>query len=267
VTVSGIPEVDEILVVGDIGRDDIHCAVGHILFLIQNGRRFRTTFNTIEGYRIRVEESDITLEKVLLLHIDPLVFAMEGESSDLFPDMNNPGWRAIWESVRPDLAPRFKPQKNFDASRMFTSSDTFSGTKRRESSVCEARSARDGRALAKTEGPSVKGKIARMLEVARDKVKPTVPRLIFDGRLGNEERKRNFEDYMREKEGELRAAWLKEEVENRGPGRWAESYSLGLALRPEQGTYERRDDSYTNEGDQYSHTASCTTDDAATRVR
>jgi hypothetical protein len=79
--------------VGDIGRDDIHCAVGHILFLIQNGRRFRTTFNTIEGFRIRVEESDITLEKVSLLHIDPLVFAVEGETSHLFPDMNDPGWR------------------------------------------------------------------------------------------------------------------------------------------------------------------------------
>jgi hypothetical protein len=38
VTISGIPEVNEILVVGDIGRDDIHCAEGHILFLIQNGR-------------------------------------------------------------------------------------------------------------------------------------------------------------------------------------------------------------------------------------
>jgi hypothetical protein len=102
--------------------------------------------------------------------------------------MNDSAWRSIWESVRPDLAPHFKPQKNFDASGMFTSSDTFSGSRRRESSVCEARSARDGRALAKTEGPSVKGKIARMLEAARDKVKPTVPKLIFDGRLGNEER-------------------------------------------------------------------------------
>ena len=101
--------------------------------------------------------------------------------------MNDPGWRAIWERVRPDLAPRFKPQKNFDASRMFMSSDTFSGTRRREGSFCEARSARDGRALAKTEGPSVKGKIARLLEASRVKVKPTVPRLIFDCRVGQGE--------------------------------------------------------------------------------
>jgi hypothetical protein len=48
VTISGIPEVNEILVVEDIWQDDIHCAVGHILFLIQNGRKFRTTFNTID---------------------------------------------------------------------------------------------------------------------------------------------------------------------------------------------------------------------------
>jgi hypothetical protein len=81
VTISGIQEANEILVVGDIGRENIHCAVGHILFIIQNGRRFRTTFNTIEGYRIRVDEGDTTLEKVLLLNIDPLVFAVEGESS------------------------------------------------------------------------------------------------------------------------------------------------------------------------------------------
>jgi hypothetical protein len=110
---------------------------------------------------------------------------------------------------------------------------TFSCSKRRESSVCEARSARDGRALAKTKRPSVKGKIARMLEAARDKVKPTVPRLIFDGRLENEERKRNFDDDMREREGELRAAWLREEEERRVPGRWTEGDSLGFALRPE----------------------------------
>jgi hypothetical protein len=229
VTVSGTHDANEILVVGYIGRENIDCAVGHIL--LQYGRKFRTTFNTIEGYLIRVKEGDITLEKVLLISIDPAVFAVEGESSHLFPDVNDPDWRVIWEKVRPDLAPRFKPQKNFDTSRVFMSSDTFSGTRRRESNVCEARSARDSRALAKTEGPSVKGKIASLLEASRVKVKPTVPRLIFDGRLGQgEERKRNFDEYMKEKE--LRAAWLREEVENKSPGRWVEGFDLGLALRP-----------------------------------
>jgi hypothetical protein len=85
----------------------------------------------------------------------------------LFLDVNDSEWRCTWESVRPDLVPHFKPQKNFDASRMFTSSDTFSGSRRREGSVCEARSARDGRALAKTEGLFVKGKIAKLLEASR----------------------------------------------------------------------------------------------------
>ena len=37
---------------------------------------------------------------------------------------------------------------------------------------------------------------------------------------------------MKEKEGELRAAWLREEVENKGPGRWVEGFGLGVALRP-----------------------------------
>jgi hypothetical protein len=66
--------------VGDIGREGIHCAIGHILFLVQNGRRIRTTFNTVEGYRMRVEEGDTTLERVLVIHIDPVEFAVEGES-------------------------------------------------------------------------------------------------------------------------------------------------------------------------------------------
>jgi 5'-3' exonuclease len=52
----------------------------------------------------------------------------------------------------------------------------------------------------------VKGKIAKLLEAAREKVKPTMPRLIFDGRKGNDERKREFDEYMREREGELRAS-------------------------------------------------------------
>jgi hypothetical protein len=42
-------EAKEILIVGDIGREDVHCAIDHILFLVQNGRRIRTTFNTVEG--------------------------------------------------------------------------------------------------------------------------------------------------------------------------------------------------------------------------
>jgi hypothetical protein len=98
------------------------------------------------------------------------------------------------------LGPHFKPQKNFDASRMFTSSDIFSGSRRRKGNVCEARSARDGRVLAKTKGPSVKGQIAKLLEASREKVKPTVPKLIFDERKMNDSWKRGFDDYMRERE-------------------------------------------------------------------
>jgi hypothetical protein len=56
--IYGEPDANEILVVGNIARDDIHCAVGHVLLLIQYGKRFWTTFNTIEGYRIRVEERE-----------------------------------------------------------------------------------------------------------------------------------------------------------------------------------------------------------------
>jgi hypothetical protein len=154
VTVEGAQDANEILVVGDIGREDIHCAIGHVLFLVQNGRRIRTTFNTTEGHRIRVEEGDATLERVLTIHINVMEFAVEGEATHLFPDVNDPAWRATWENVRPDLAPRFIPKANIDSSRMFTATDTFSGSRRREGSVCEARSAKDGRAFMRIEGAS-----------------------------------------------------------------------------------------------------------------
>jgi hypothetical protein len=74
-----------------------------------------------------------------------------------------------------------------------------------EGSVCEGRSARDGRAFMRTEGPSVKGKIVKQFEAFREKVKPTVPRLIFDGRKEDDNRKRGFEEYMRERKRSLLA--------------------------------------------------------------
>jgi hypothetical protein len=118
---------------------------------------------------MRVEEGDITLERVLVLHTDPVEFAVEGESSHLFPDVNDPAWRCTWENMRPDLAPHFKPKNNFNASRMFTSIDTFYGSKRKDGNVCEARSARDGRAFARVEGSTAtKGKVGRMLETPRE---------------------------------------------------------------------------------------------------
>jgi hypothetical protein len=116
---------------------------------------------------------------------------------------------------------------------MFTCTDTFSGSRRKEGSVCEARSARDGRAFAKAEGSAaVKGRAGRVLETSRERRKPTTLKLVFNGRKEGESKKRGFDEYMKEKEGELRAAWLREEEETRGPGRWTEGHSLGLALRP-----------------------------------
>jgi hypothetical protein len=233
VAIEGDLDANEILIVGDLGREDLHSAVGHVLFLVQNGRRIRTTFNTTEGHRIRVEEGDATLEKVLTIFINVVEFAVEGEAAHLFPDVNDPAWRSTWENVRPDLAPHFTPKANLDSSRMFTATDTFSGSRRREGSVCEARSARDGRAFVRLEGATgSKARVGRMLETPRERGKPTVLRLVFDGRKGVESHKRDFYEYMRSKEEELRAAWLLEEKEPESPGRWTEGRSLGLALRP-----------------------------------
>jgi hypothetical protein len=46
-----------------------------------------------------------------------------------------------------------------------------------------------------------------------------------------ENKKRDFEEY-KTREDELRVAWLQEEEETKGSGRWTEGHSLGLALRP-----------------------------------
>jgi hypothetical protein len=129
------------------------------------------------------------------------------------------------------LAPQFIPKANLDSSRMFTATDTFSGSRRREGSVCEARSAKDGRAFMRIEGVvGPKARVGRVVETPRKRGKPTVPRLVFDGRKGVESHKRDFDEYRRSREEELRAAWLLEEDEPKGPGRWTEGHSLGLAL-------------------------------------
>jgi hypothetical protein len=59
---------------------------------------------------------------------------------------------------------------NFDSSRIFTAPDTFSGSRRKEGSVCEAKSARDGRAFARIEGSAApKAKVGRVLETPRER--------------------------------------------------------------------------------------------------
>jgi hypothetical protein len=111
--------------------------------------------------------------------------------------------------------------------------DIFFGSRRKEGSVCEAKSARDGRAFARIEGSAApRAKVGRVLETTRERGKPGVPMFVFDGRKGVESHKRDFEEYMKSREEELRAAWLQEEEEPKGPGRWTEGHSLGLAVRP-----------------------------------
>jgi hypothetical protein len=55
----------------------------------------------MEGYRIRVKEKDITLDKVLWLHIDHMEFVVQEQ---LFPNVNDSAWRCTWESVMLDFA-------------------------------------------------------------------------------------------------------------------------------------------------------------------
>jgi hypothetical protein len=105
-------------VVGDLNREDIPTVVNHILFLVKAFKRIRTNFNTREAYRIRTKLLDSALHKALVLKHDP-------------------NWKEIWECIRIDLGPR--NQDSFDPSKNFSSSDTFSESRRKENSVCESR--------------------------------------------------------------------------------------------------------------------------------
>jgi hypothetical protein len=105
VTVEGHPRSHEILIVGDIGEEDLYCVVGHLLFLTQNGRRSLTTFNTEEEYRRRVEQEDTSLKMALKLFIDPREFMVGREAAKALPNARDPAWRATWKEMRSGLAP------------------------------------------------------------------------------------------------------------------------------------------------------------------
>jgi hypothetical protein len=108
VTVAGEPRSNEILIVGDVGREDIPCIIGHVLFLVHNGRKSRTTLNTREGYRWRVEKGDTSLERSLILFIDPGEFMMEGGISTVAPGCGRPGVASRVGGDEAGLGPPFQ---------------------------------------------------------------------------------------------------------------------------------------------------------------
>jgi hypothetical protein len=160
VTVEGHTRSKEILIVGYIGREDLHCVIGHLLFLAQNGRRSLTMFNTREEYRWRVEREDASLKIALILFIDPREFMVGREAAQALPDAGDPAWRVTWEEMRSGLAPHFMPILSFNSRELFDATDIFSGSKRKEGGAVEARDNRGDRAfreIERSDGPRGEG--------------------------------------------------------------------------------------------------------------
>jgi hypothetical protein len=72
--------------------------------------------------------------KAVIIIVNPDEITQEDEGRRLLPDEKEKGWRKVWEYVRMDLGPRRK--ERFDPSDLFSSTDTFSGFRRKEDSVC-----------------------------------------------------------------------------------------------------------------------------------
>jgi hypothetical protein len=85
-SIRGEPEAQELLVVGDLDREDIPMVVNHILFLVQNLKRIRTTFNTREAYHLRTELLDPALHKALVLDFDVEAYEFNYAEAHQFPD-------------------------------------------------------------------------------------------------------------------------------------------------------------------------------------
>jgi hypothetical protein len=89
------PEAQELLVVGDLNREEIPMIVNHILFLVQDLKRIRTTFNTREAYRLRTELLDPALHKAFVLDIDVEAYEFNYAEAHQFPDQIDPGWEEV----------------------------------------------------------------------------------------------------------------------------------------------------------------------------
>jgi hypothetical protein len=88
-SIRGEPEAQELLIVGDLDREDIPMVVNHILFLVQDLKRIRTTFNTKEAYRLRTELLDPALHKALVLDFDVESYEFNYAEAHQFPDHND----------------------------------------------------------------------------------------------------------------------------------------------------------------------------------
>jgi hypothetical protein len=97
VEVSGSRGAKEIIVAGDVDKTILPLVVPCILFLIQDGRRCRTTFNTAAAFRMREEVEDPAIEKDVIIIVSPSQITQEDEGRRLLPEEQDKGWRKVWE--------------------------------------------------------------------------------------------------------------------------------------------------------------------------
>jgi hypothetical protein len=123
IEVLGSRGAKKIIVAGDVDKTILPLVVQCILLLIQDGRRCRTTFNTAAAFRMREEVEDPAIEKAVIIIVSPSKITQDNEGRWLLPDEQDKGWRKV-------------RKERFDPSDLFSSTDTFSGSRRKEDSVC-----------------------------------------------------------------------------------------------------------------------------------
>jgi hypothetical protein len=204
VIMEGHPLNRDILIVGDIGKEDLYCVAGHLLFLSQNGRRYLTTFRTKEEFWRRTGRESPPLDEMLILFIDPEGF-MEGieESTQALPDARDPAWQALWREMRSGLAPQFGPKLGIHSSNLPNETDISLGTWEEDGNHDDAGDTRGGRT--------------------------------WKGRGGSTIRRGDGEEYWssnRRKRSLVRAARFREETEQGGYDCRKEGHRLRAAARP-----------------------------------
>jgi hypothetical protein len=139
VTMKGHPRNRNILIVGDLGGNDLYCVAGHLLVLKQNGRRTLTRFSTKEEYRLRMEQGNPPSNKALILFVDPEEF-MEGirETTQALPDARDPAWQALWKEMRASLIFQFEPTLTPHPRNLLDATDISAGTGREDEGDEEA---------------------------------------------------------------------------------------------------------------------------------
>jgi hypothetical protein len=95
IEVSGSQGAKEIIVAGNVDKTILPLVVPCILFLIQDGRRCRTTFNTAAACRFREELEDPAIAKAVIIIVNPDKITEENEGRRLLPDEQEKGWRKM----------------------------------------------------------------------------------------------------------------------------------------------------------------------------